>query len=121
MPETFCRTDRYGNKYWENKEGQCHRTDGPAVEYVDGMKHWYQNDEPHRTDGPAIEYANGSKDWYQNGVLHRTDGPAVERVNGKKEFHVRGIPCTTFKEFFDAIPKENREASLLLINEFKNV
>ena len=98
MNESTCRTDRHGNKYWENEEGELHRT-----------------------DGPAIEFSNGSKFWYQNGKRHREDGPAVEYANGEKEFWVRGKCCITFKEFFDATPKENREAALFLIVEFKNV
>jgi hypothetical protein len=37
------------------------------------------NNKFHRTDGPAIEYVNGDKEWYINGMCHREDGPAVER------------------------------------------
>ena len=44
--------------------GKFHRTDGPAIEYINGTKIWYTNDKLHRTDGPAIEYANGDKEWY---------------------------------------------------------
>jgi len=45
-----------------------HRTDGPAIEWIDGSKVWYlMNGERHRTDGPAVENANGNKYWYLNG------------------------------------------------------
>ena len=44
-----------------------HREDGPAIEWHDGTKWWYQNGRRHRTDGPAIEYENGGKEYYLNG------------------------------------------------------
>ena len=37
MIQSFCKTNKFGDK------------------------HWYLNDECHREDGPAIEYANGYK------------------------------------------------------------
>jgi len=43
-----------------------HRLDGPAIEYSNGTKCWYQHDKLHRLDGPAIEYHNGTKRWYIN-------------------------------------------------------
>ena len=48
--------------------GKLHRTDGPAIESVNGDKYWYKNDKLHRADGPAIELADGDKYWYLNGV-----------------------------------------------------
>ena len=35
--------------------------------YDDGNKFWYLNGECHREDGPAVEYADGTKRWYLNG------------------------------------------------------
>src|SRR5580704_7401560 len=32
-----------GDKMWLTKAGFLHREDGPAVEYVDGIKEWYRN------------------------------------------------------------------------------
>ena len=58
--------DPNGNKEWF-LNGQCHRVDGPAIEYVSGTKCWYLNGQRHRVDGPAIEYASGHKFWYLNG------------------------------------------------------
>ena len=55
-----------GNKIWRNKQGQLHRTDGPAVIYADGTQWWYRNGQCHRTDGPAMIYADGSQYWYVN-------------------------------------------------------
>ena len=56
-----------GNKYWENAQGEFHREDGPAIEYDDGSKSWYQDGKLHREDGPAIEWTNGVTCWYING------------------------------------------------------
>ena len=43
------------------------------------MKKEYKNKlrKLHRTDGPAVEYDNGIKLLYINGKLHRLDGPAI--------------------------------------------
>ena len=70
--------------------GEPHREDGPAMEFVNGVKEWWLNGKQHRADGPAVEYADGYKEWYVNGKLHREDGPAVEKVNGHKEWHLNG-------------------------------
>jgi len=72
------------NKTVWYKEGTTilHREDGPAVEYADGSKYWYNEGKLHREDGPSIEYADGSKYWYNEGKLHREDGPAVEWADG---------------------------------------
>jgi len=59
--------DEYGTKSWYLND-KYHRTDGPAIEYINGDKHWFLNGKRHRTDGPAIEYYNGTKYWYINGV-----------------------------------------------------
>lgn len=65
--------------------GKCHRKDGPAVEWVSGIKEWYLNGELHREDGPAIETSDGTKEWYINDVklseelfLKLTQGPQNE-------------------------------------------
>ena len=36
----------------------------PAIEDPNG---WYRNGQLHRTDGPAIEYTSGTNKWYLNG------------------------------------------------------
>ena len=94
------REYRIGNK--------LHNIDGPAVEWLNGEKFWFQNGKLHRdNDLPAIEYANGdsyerelcsiqsgtegSKQWYQQGKCHRdNDLPAIEWVNGTKEWYQNG-------------------------------
>jgi hypothetical protein len=60
--------DREGTKRWHDSNGQFHRVDGPAVEYVDGHKVWYQHGKRHRDDGPAMEWVSGAKSWYLNDI-----------------------------------------------------
>ena len=59
--------DTCGIRWYRNAMGQLHRDGGPAVEWHDGTKSWYQNGLRHRTDGPAVEYSDGDKVWYING------------------------------------------------------
>jgi hypothetical protein len=56
---------------WRNDKGELHRENGPAVEWINGYKAWYQNGERHREDGPAIEWVDGSRAWYRNGERHK--------------------------------------------------
>lgn len=42
-----------------------------------GNKRFYKNLNLHRNNGPAIEYKDGTKKWFQYGLKHREDGPAV--------------------------------------------
>ena len=63
-----CSVDEYGTVHYYNALGQRHRVHGPAVEYTDGYRAWYQNGQRHRVDGPAVEYTDGNKSWYINGV-----------------------------------------------------
>jgi hypothetical protein len=66
--------DARGTRRYYNSAGQLHRTNGPAVEWSDGTKSWYQYDIRHRTDGAAIEYANGYKRWFIHGVeMHEAE------------------------------------------------
>ena len=66
---TGCLVDEDGAVAWY-KNGQWHRTDGPALEHEDGNKWWFLNGKQHRTDGPACEYANGTKRWWLKGKHH---------------------------------------------------
>ena len=60
--------DKNGTKKWYNSQRQLHRDDGPAIEWYDGVKDWYQNGLLHREDGPASEWPDGPYDyWYING------------------------------------------------------
>ena len=58
--------------------------------YDNGDKWWYLNGELHREDGPAVEWVNGDKFWWLNGKLHREDGPAFEYADGFKEWRLNG-------------------------------
>jgi hypothetical protein len=59
--------DTCGTRCYYNNAGELHRDDGPAVEYADGLKYWYQNGQLHRTDGPAVVFEDGDNYWYING------------------------------------------------------
>lgn len=66
--------DEYGTLHYYNALGQRHRVHGPAVEYPDGIRAWWQNGQRHRVDGPAIEFPDGRCAWYINGkVLTRAE------------------------------------------------
>ena len=97
--------DANGDKYWRNANGQFHRTDGPAIEWVDGSKEWWVNDELHRLDGPARVWANGSKEWWVNGERHRTDGPAYKDANGRKAWYINDKQYTEkrFNRYLQAL------------------
>ena len=76
-------------RYYKNKEMTiCHRLDGPAVEWIDGSKAWYQNGHLHRLDGPAVDWNDGYKGWYIEGVQYSEEEfkakmqPKVN-INGK--------------------------------------
>ena len=58
--------DIYGTRRYYNKDDQLHRTNGPAIEWADGGKSWWQNGQLHRIDGPAIECRDGDKAWFIN-------------------------------------------------------
>ena len=77
-------------KYWLIND-ELHRTDGPAIEYINGDKEWYINGLRHREDGPAIEYSSGFKEWWINGKKHREDGPAVELFNDYKWWYLNNV------------------------------
>jgi len=97
--------DVLGTVYYRNKEGQCHRLDGPAIEGSDGYRAYYVNGKLHRLDGPAIIYSNGNIEYWVNDKLHRLDGPALIWINGKVEYYINGEKLT--KEEFDELTKEN--------------
>jgi len=53
---------------------------------------WHNSDgERHRTDGPAIEHINGTKEWWFNGVRHRVEGPAIEDPKGFRGYYFHGV------------------------------
>jgi len=44
MNKPKCRTRSSGTKQW-TLNGKCHREDGPAIEWFDGIKEWWLNGE----------------------------------------------------------------------------
>ena len=60
-----------GTIRYYNKSGELHRLSGPAVITPSGWQAWFRNGVCHRTDGPAIEYTCGTSepDWYLNGTV----------------------------------------------------
>ena len=76
-----------GTKEWR-LNGEFHREDGPAVEWLDGSKFWYINGKRHRENGPAIEWPIGLREWFLNGKRHREDGPAIEWPAGTKFWYL---------------------------------
>ena len=86
----YPETDSNGSKIWKNKEGQVHRTDGPAIIYADGTQVYYIEGQWHRTDGPAVIYPDGGVEYYKNDEYHREDGPAVIYPDGTEEYWVDG-------------------------------
>ena len=88
------KIDSDGTRKWYDKNNKLHRDDGPAVEYANGSKEWFQHGHLHREDGPAVEWCNGTKiwfQWYQHGKRHREDGPAIEYTDGTKDYFIRGL------------------------------
>ena len=55
--------DRYGTRRYYNSANQLHRDEGPAIEWIDGGKEWFQNGQTHRIGGPAIEWSDGTVSW----------------------------------------------------------
>jgi hypothetical protein len=53
-----------GGLFWHDSDRKHHRTDGPAIIHLNGVKIWMQHGECHCTDGPAIIDADGIKSWY---------------------------------------------------------
>ena len=85
-----CHVDTDDTVCYFNAQGQLHRVYGPAIEYPNGRRDWYQNGLLHRLDGPAIERPDGYRAWYQDGLRHRLDGPAVELPDGHRAWFIDG-------------------------------
>jgi hypothetical protein len=99
--ENYNKVDKNELKTYYYLNDKLHRLDGPAIEYSNGGKEWFQNGLLHRLDGPAIICYNGDKGWYQNGKLHRINGPAIEYYNGHKYWWFEGeyTYCNSQEEF----------------------
>ena len=91
-----------GTRRYYNNAGELHRDAGPAVEYANGRKEWWQNGQLHRTDGPAIINRRRGKYWYQYNRLHRIDGPAIVWDDGDEWWYINGVILTE-AEFNQAV------------------
>lgn len=94
--------------------GKLHRTDGPAIIYVDGEQAWYINGKRHRTDGPAVVGALGQQYWFMNGKIHRIDGPSVIYADGEKSWYFNGHRITNESDIELFTGKENDLIILIL-------
>lgn len=67
---------------WRLPNGDLHREDGPALEWNDGTKVWFQNNVMHRNDGPAYEGCDGALQWF----VHGTEVTAAEFRDWRAQF-----------------------------------
>ncbi len=89
-PVPIRTVDAQGNVYYTLPNGNHHREDGPAIEYISGRKDWFINGHHHRVDGPAVITERGDKFWMVNGTYHREDGPALQYNDGRKTYYLNG-------------------------------
>ena len=67
MPTTYKVTVYSDRTEWENEAGQLHREGGlPAYEDSDGYKAHYLNDKCHNDKDAAVEWPNGTKEYWLN-------------------------------------------------------
>ncbi len=95
MRTQYIKIDKNGDKwYYSDKEMNIfHREDGPAVEWMNGDKSWWINDERHRENGPAIEWADGRKWWYLNGFEY-SEEKFNKKMNRAKTININGREFT---------------------------
>jgi len=77
-------------KFKQHKEGKY-----TIREFDDGEKWWTCREMYHREDGPAKEYVNGMKEWYLNGNRYTEENwnkqPVVKYEMRKRKLKVLGI------------------------------
>lgn len=95
------KVEKDGAVSYINERGLYHRLHGPAETTADGVKKYYRNGNLHRTDGPAVKYpaGNGQVGYYENGRPHRYGGPAIIDAKGDKHWWEKGEKYYT--EFAD--------------------
>jgi hypothetical protein len=91
----------------EDRRGELHRDDGPAIIYADGTQLWYRNGKQHRDGGPAAIGPDGTQAWYQNDKCHREDGPALIRADGIQHWYWHGKQVP--KEEHDRLRKQSED------------
>lgn len=65
-----------GYRIWLNDQGRTHREEGPAIEWDDGSKEWWEHGKRHRENEPAIKWP-GYEGFWSGGVFvsGRTEPP----------------------------------------------
>jgi hypothetical protein len=94
--ESYLQIEEWGTRIWRNKEGEFHRLDGPAIEYVSGSKEWYQYGLLHRSDGPAREFAGGRKEWWLNDILYETKEEYFDKLSDEAK-----VKCLFSEDFLN--------------------
>ena len=57
--------------------------------YDEGHKLWHLEEKLHREDGPAVEWADGSKEWYLNDN-HYTEAECQAEMNKRNPSNCEG-------------------------------
>ncbi len=85
------------------------------VRVYENRTDWFNKEgQRHRIGGPAREWNNGHKTYFQNGKLHRLDGPAITD-NGEEEYWIEGKEYT--KEEFLKKTSPVKELTVAQISE----
>ena len=58
--------------------------------YENGSNHWFLDGKRHREDGPAIEFLSGLKGWFLNGIEY-SEEEYWNQLNPAKELTVTEI------------------------------
>lgn len=83
---------------------------------------WYNEfGELHREDGPAVEWDDGRKEWFQNDERHRIDGPAIYNYNNKAYFYIRSINFKDKEHWFRCLKPEEKYYAMFNIDEWKDL
>ena len=75
------------SKFWKNEKGYFHREDGPAIEYANGRRQWFNDGKFHREDGPVIAWESGSCSYYLNNEPYTKKEylKEIEKIKKRKE------------------------------------
>jgi len=90
--------DFHGAKLWLNSKGEYHRTDGPACEYTNGDKSWYQNGKLHRLDGPAVEWYSRTEYWIEGQKLTEQEFLARTSFNTPADWYAIALKDKKFQD-----------------------
>lgn len=78
--------------------GRMYKLPNGMHELSKGVKIYVKDGDKHRSNGPAEIHPNGLKIWYKNGVKHRINGPAVIKPDGTEEYWENGKRIKTLKK-----------------------